>query len=138
METVPPKRFCRKCEQFKPLTAFNKNSASPDGYRYDCTDCRVVASFDSRRRQMWRTRYGITPEEYASLLSHQNGVCAICERPETGKANNGATRLLAVDHCHKTGRIRGLLCGGCNYMLGVLEDTERLQKANRYLARHGT
>lgn len=76
-------------------------------------------------------RYRITPEEYHSLLEKQGGVCAICKEhePETGKI-----KRLAVDHCHRTLRVRGLLCRGCNARLGVLENQGWLHKAWEYLA----
>lgn len=56
--------------------------------------------------------YGITLEEYEEILAYQGGVCEVCRRA------TGRTRRLSVDHDHKTGRIRGLLCGPCNKMLG--------------------
>lgn len=66
-------------------------------------------------------KYGLTPEEYQSLCDKQNGRCAICGGRES--------RRLAVDHCHETGEIRGLLCSGCNgAKLGRLgHDIERIE-----------
>lgn len=61
-------------------------------------------------------RYGITPEQYWALYEAQGGSCYICQRA-TGK-----TKKLAVDHDHKTGYVRGLLCGPCNNILGHLRD----------------
>lgn len=59
-------------------------------------------------------RYGITLEEYMALFMHQKGVCAICEeQPRKGN--------LTIDHCHASGKVRGLLCGPCNKLLGVYE-----------------
>lgn len=73
--------------------------------------------------------YGITGEEYAALYEAQGGRCAICQRA------TGAKRRLAVDHDHRTGQIRGLLCKTCNYkILGHLrDDPEALQRAINYL-----
>lgn len=73
--------------------------------------------------------YGITSEEYASIASHQGGVCAICQRAR------GLKRRLSVDHCHKTGRVRGLLCQPCNkHVLGHLrDDPAAFQRAIAYL-----
>ncbi len=68
------------------------------------------------------TNYGIGPEEYSLLLIKQNGVCAICHRPEkrVDHRTKCITRL-AVDHDHISGKVRGLLCAGCNMSLGVYE-----------------
>lgn len=64
--------------------------------------------------------YGLTEEEFLVLLQKQNGVCAICGRPERRKIRGRVTRL-SVDHCHKTGRVRGLLCAHCNSKLSLVE-----------------
>jgi hypothetical protein len=68
------------------------------------------------KRRLW-VLYRLTPEEYDKILSYQGGVCACCGK--TPKA-----KRLAVDHCHKTGLIRGLLCWPCNHALGVLKDAQ--------------
>jgi hypothetical protein len=73
-----------------------------------------------------KSRYGITPEDYDQMLKEQNGVCAICKVRKKEK--------LHIDHDHKTGRVRGLLCGACNRALGLLKDnTDFLNKAIEYL-----
>lgn len=71
--------------------------------------------------------YGLTVEQYEEMFSKQDGVCAICKQP-------WKTRRLAVDHCHKTGKIRGLLCGRCNGQLGWLENEQWVTAAKEYLA----
>ena len=74
--------------------------------------------------------YGLTKESYLEMLKSQNGVCAICCNPEK-------KRRLAVDHCHNTGKIRGLLCTRCNTSIGRFnDDVELLQKAIDYLKTH--
>lgn len=62
-------------------------------------------------------RYGLTVEAYNEMLSVQNGVCAVCHKPESGKR-----KRLIVDHCHITGLVRGLLCYKCNTAAGMLGD----------------
>lgn len=75
-------------------------------------------------------RYGITPEERAALEAAQGGLCAICNAPPKER------KALAVDHCHGTGTIRGLLCDRCNMAIGLLDDNaERLAAAIAYLSR---
>jgi hypothetical protein len=74
-------------------------------------------------------RYGISLAEYDALLARQGGVCAICRRRQSPRAK------LCVDHCHLTGRMRGLLCRRCNLALGHLGDDQRtLIAALAYLA----
>lgn len=77
------------------------------------------------------TEYGITSDEYDELLQQQGGVCAIC-----GSECPTGNRL-AVDHCHETGAVRGLLCLDCNSGLGRFKDSlERLASARQYLEDH--
>lgn len=73
--------------------------------------------------------------DYEEMLRAQDGVCAICRQPETFiHPQTGETAFLAVDHCHSTGRIRGLLCRRCNIAIGHLDhNAERLIAAARYL-----
>ncbi len=77
--------------------------------------------------------YGMTVTDYVQMLEKQNGVCAICHKPET-HVKNGKLAMLAVDHCHTGGHVRGLLCVNCNLMLGYSKDNvDTLQRAINYL-----
>lgn len=79
-------------------------------------------------------KFGISHAEYAELHQKQGGVCAICKKPETA-TRNGKVKSLAVDHCHTTGRIRGLLCADCNTGIGKLKEDENIfLAAIQYLA----
>lgn len=81
--------------------------------------------------------FGLTQEGYLTLLHEQQGVCKICLKPETS-VRQGSVLALAVDHCHKTGRVRGLLCSHCNKGLGhYKDDPKRLRAAADYLERDG-
>lgn len=83
----------------------------------------------AKRESRLKKKYGITIDDYEAMLRKQNGCCAICER-KPGK------RSLHVDHCHDTGRVRGLLCFRCNFGLSWFnEDQELLRKAARYVKR---
>lgn len=71
------------------------------------------------------------------MLAGQQGVCAICEKPETTRGRGGATRRLAVDHDHRTGVVRQLLCHRCNLVTWAVEENPALLDAVRaYLLRH--
>ena len=81
------------------------------------------------QEQRWLKTYGITAQDYWAIYEFQNRVCAICQRA------TGTTKRLSVDHCHRTGKVRGLLCGVCNAkVLGHLRDsTDALRRAIYYL-----
>ena len=89
----------------------------------------------------WKDRhlqkmFGISMHEYGKMLLAQDGKCAICKCDETSK-RNGVVRALAVDHDHRNGKIRGLLCNDCNQSLGKFkDDREVLLAAVRYLDKH--
>lgn len=84
-----------------------------------------------------RRLYNITLSDYQLLLKKQNGKCEICERHETIKLR-GKVKNLAVDHDHKSGKVRGLLCSACNRAIGYFgEDIKVLESALIYLKRHG-
>ena len=74
-----------------------------------------------------KRRFNLSPEEYAALVTAQNGVCAICTQADT--------RRLSVDHCHITGKVRGLLCKKCNQFLWALDEPGWLAKAQCYLTK---
>lgn len=87
-----------------------------------------------------KRQYGLTREQYNEKLKYQNFVCAICEKPETATDGRSNTiRKLAVDHCHTTDKIRGLLCYRCNTTIGRLkENLDLLDKMKTYLIKHST
>lgn len=108
-----------------------------------CKQCRVLENRryrethqDLRDEQRWKySGITISKEEYKSLFNRQGGVCAICQKPESKIWKNKLVIKLAVDHCHKTGKVRGLLCHNCNTrVLKVVEDYPFLiEKAQNYL-----
>ncbi len=86
----------------------------------------------------YEVNYGITFDQYMELHERQKGLCAICGKPETVvRGRSKGPGLLSVDHDHKTGLIRGLLCSRCNAALGMFgDDVDILIKAELYLHRH--
>jgi hypothetical protein len=111
--------YCRPC-------AAQKIRARREG---DKSGVAVV-----NRRSKLKRKYGISLDDYAALLERQGGKCAICKATEPrGRAGHFGP-VFHVDHCHQTGRIRGLLCSTCNPGLGAFGDSvERLQAAIDYL-----
>ena len=88
----------------------------------------------AQRRHALR-QFNMSVADYDEMFEAQDGDCALCGRPETRKnPKTGEVLRLAVDHCHVTGRVRGLLCCNCNTGLGKLGDTpEALEKALAYV-----
>ncbi len=79
-------------------------------------------------------KFGFTQEAYEKLLKDQDEKCAVCKKVETEKDNNGRIKTLAVDHCHTTNRVRGLLCAACNKAEGLLQgDVQRILALTDYL-----
>lgn len=82
-------------------------------------------------------RVHTTIDCYDAMLQAQKGVCAICQQPERIAGTKGKPKALAIDHCHESGKTRGLLCDACNKGLGCFEDRpERLNLAVLYLFKH--
>ena len=91
-------------------------------HRNECHTCHTDA-------QMERN-YGISLSTYNRMFIEQGGVCKICSLPQKSNRNE----RLAIDHCHETGKVRGLLCDGCNRGIGLLKDDYRiLERAASYL-----
>ena len=128
---------CSRCRRFLPRSNFYPYS------KYRCKDCHHAAckasqkrNPDSKVRGYLKFHYGLSLEKYRELSSRQGDVCALCRRPPVGRFD--AKPRLHVDHCHKTGKIRGLLCHNCNAGLGNLRDSaEMLRLAADYLDRDG-
>lgn len=154
---------CGSCEFMKPLSEFGKSSSSKDGLRCYCKECRKAynrahrverSEYNKKYRQEHKSElaehykkyrqtehgklmcrkgdlkksFGITLEQYDEMVENQNGLCAIC-----GNININGHRL-CVDHNHKTGKIRALLCNHCNHLLGCAkENVTVLQSAINYL-----
>lgn len=80
---------------------------------------------------------GITLDQYYSLVGSQNNKCGICGESETRKNRMGNVARLAIDHCHKTQKVRALLCHGCNTGIGKFKESiELMGKAIEYLKKH--
>jgi hypothetical protein len=89
------------------------------------------------KQRKWRAA-GVDASRYQEMLREQNGVCAICHKPEKHKDGlSGKAKDLAVDHDHNTGAVRALLCSACNTALGLFcDDPALLDAARAYLHKH--
>ena len=132
-------RMCPKCKDPKELMDFGKDMNRPTGIQSPCKECGRKANTNSYKKHREKRlkyksnrhvlRYGITQQNYMDMFEQQNGCCNIC-----GKHQTTLKYKLCVDHCHKTNKIRGLICMACNKALGLmLDDTQILQSAINYL-----
>lgn len=118
---LPVSAFCGRCKIEKPAGDFALNRTKARGIQHMCLDC------------MRDRKYGLELGEYDRMLAAQGDVCAIC------KGHCGRERRLSVDHCHSTGRVRGLLCQNCNAAIGMLkEDVALFFRAVEYLSGGGS
>jgi hypothetical protein len=128
----PEGLMCRRCGISKPPIAFPRQRQCLYGLDPVCKACKLErrrerkAMFPEREREIrLKMNYGLTAEQYAEMLRNQDGKCAICEKVETP---------LKVDHNHRTGTVRGLLCHLCNAMIGCArEEIAILAAAAAYL-----
>jgi hypothetical protein len=147
---------CKVCGDFKDLSEFYKNPTYKSGYSNKCKSChneqtlshhfanrekRLVQmseyqkdNYDDKRNRDYIRKYGITLELYNEIKEEQDNCCKICG---TNESKVSKSRLF-VDHCHTTGKVRGLLCHNCNSMLGLAKDNiSILLDAAKYLEENG-
>ncbi len=119
---------CSRCREWKPTSAFNKNRNQKSGLNYMCRDCSTAHV----RSLNLPAKYGITTADFAEMLLKQGGKCDCCGSQfamEGRKADRPC-----VDHNHKTGEVRSLLCGRCNLAAGnVLDSSDMADKLAAYL-----
>lgn len=115
------------CKILKPLEGYYRQTGGRDGRSYYCKPCNK----DKIRQGELKRLYGITQGDYNRMFLEQEGRCAVCLAHQSERK-----RAFAVDHCHRTGAIRGLLCHLCNNSLGLLKDNaENFDRAAAYLRR---
>jgi hypothetical protein len=120
-------RLMRRCKECRTSAARAWRKSRPD---YEKTRYQALKHVE-RERHLVR-KYGVDLATYADMLKAQNNLCAICAAPESSQHKG----VFHIDHCHATGKVRGLLCRGRNHMLGVVgDDPLILARAIRYLER---
>lgn len=143
-------KVCTKCGTVKPITEFWITDKERGYRRGPCKECdkehqrRQYADnaefrrkakensarwqkanprgYESQRRSSLKYIYGLTVQQWDAMLEAQGGKCALCGSEDHGRrAFDGRFKRFMVDHCHKTGRVRGLLCHTCNVRVGAYE-----------------
>lgn len=134
--TVGVRSYCKECGT-KERNNWRKHHAEHDNARNSAYNKRNAIRIRGEKiKNYWPgTTWQQAIVKYNELRINQNGVCAICSRPERRKhIITGAIWDLAIDHCHTTGVVRGLLCNACNRGLGLLGDNiDTLDKVLQYL-----
>jgi hypothetical protein len=153
------KKRCCSCNQDKELSEFNKNRSRSDGLQPQCKTCARETNKKSyaknteahrernrnyhsnnreklnkkKRKYVVKYKYGLTPEQELEILKLQENKCA---NPRCRKELTN-TKHTHIDHCHSTGKVRGILCRECNLALGfVFDNPELLQGLIEYLNRN--
>jgi hypothetical protein len=139
-------KHCARCDQWQNLTAYHSNRRNWDGLHAYCRVCMAASASVRYARErprlleqarVWRadnpekrkdialrSKFGITLMRFREMEAAQDGKCAICRH----------VAILAVDHCHATGKVRGLLCMPCNTAIGQLgDDPARIRFAADYV-----
>lgn len=150
-------KFCNKCQTLKPISEFckYKEGSKRKGYRYACKKCltALANSWKSKNKEKYdkyregyvnnpetkkrakfnsiKHEYGLSKDEWYKILKSQGNCCALC------KESSDELTFYQVDHCHETGKIRGILCRRCNLVLGCAKDKiETIKNALIYLKKH--
>ncbi len=128
-----------KLKYAKEYIIKNKEKVRESKKKYRLERKDFIAQWREDNREVNRGKrlnksFGITLNEYYKMFDDQLGLCKICGLPESSKTTSGAIKMLAVDHCHKTLKVRGLLCQKCNVSLGNFkDDISILESAINYL-----
>ncbi|MHC3472062.1 endonuclease VII domain-containing protein [Streptomyces sp. 7R007] len=99
-------KYCQRCETIKPNSEWDRNRTAGDGLSTACKACRAIEGRDRHPKR----QYGMTVAERDEMVASQVGLCVICLKAPA----------VHVDHCRKTGKVRGVLCFNCNSAIGKL------------------
>ena len=156
-------KTCSKCKIEKTLSSFKLNKAGNySAWCYECDNILAKNRYASdpeyraaqlaknkiryfqeggkqrKRERQLKKSFGLTIDDYNKKLQTQDGLCAICKKPESSlNAHSSGILPLAIDHDHQTGKVRDLLCSRCNQALGLLrEDVEIAKNLVTYIQKH--
>ncbi|GGZ61347.1 endonuclease VII domain-containing protein [Streptomyces bluensis] len=120
VETPEGHKFCRSCGEIKPHSEWHRNATASDGLSTSCKTCRAGKG----RAGHLKRQYGMTEAERDEMIASQMGLCVICLKAPAAH----------VDHCHSTGRVRGVLCFNCNSAIGKWgDDPDAARRVAAYL-----
>lgn len=149
---VPLEKSCSKCGEVKSYKEFYKGKGRLTSQCKACTDERLKSfhaknpdaqskfrSSEYNRSSMYKKAYGLSIEDVRKMHEGQMGLCAnrACSLEIFVDVAKGDKRKAFVDHCHSTGKVRGLLCISCNTSLGLLEQKSKVLGLVEYLQKHG-
>jgi hypothetical protein len=131
---------CSKCGIEKPLSEFNSDKRKKDGKYTSCKTCHSLSAKTWQKKNpekvknaRWLREFGVSFEFIENLKVKQNNCCAIC------KKELNLNVKAHIDHCHTTGKVRGILCQKCNQGLGLFYDSiQALTNAIEYISHHET
>lgn len=144
MELLVTSKECKTCRKDVPLVLFYPTKKGKYGRSQSCIECEK-----RQRREEWKNNkpnrsktqqhynhikstYGLTRAQYDAMVLASNGRCSVCGSPPESKSGR-----LHVDHCHQTGKIRGMLCRRCNTAMGFMKDDPwRFLSAIAYISIH--
>jgi hypothetical protein len=141
-------KTCCVCNERKHFNEFFNYKNKNDNKSYRCKECDSKArnnwslnnpkkAYESMRGRNLKQRFGISLDDYIRMFNDQGCKCAICGATENNTTGDRKDWNFAVDHDHKTGKVRGILCNNCNRGLGLLRDSEELlRKAALYVEEH--
>ena len=145
----PAEKKCTLCGVVKPTSEFYTHAQKPNCFHSRCKTCSNNKAIESRRKKpltvlqnkiyTLKYVYKMTWEQYQTMMSSQAGACAVCHQQFEMDGVHGRVgkNKPCVDHNHKTGQVRGIICGQCNRGIGFLgDDVERVRSALTYLERH--
>ncbi|MFJ9149610.1 endonuclease VII domain-containing protein [Streptomyces sp. NPDC102270] len=113
-------KHCQGCGETKPHSDWHRKGSASDGRASRCRACRAIEA----RANHLKRHYNLTEAERDEMVASQMGLCVICLKAPA----------VHVDHCHKTGRVRGVLCFNCNSAIGKLgDDPDAVRRAAAYL-----
>lgn len=134
LDCLKDHKWCPRCEEIKPRTAFQLPNGRAIGYCYPCLLAERRDTNKTPEKKRWayarhlKRKFGISQEEADKLIAVQ--ACEVCGQPKDGDTS------LHVEHCHTSGKIRGVVCPKCNRAIAVLEaDPMWLKALETYLFR---
>jgi len=114
---------CTRCGETKKIDSFYKEKRNRDGRMSHCIECFGLKQTNTHRQ----SKYGITTADYKAMVEAQGGRCKVCDQEAK----------LVIDHCHRGGQVRALLCDRCNRLLGIADDSQDLLvRAVEFLKQH--